>query len=435
MSDTDDSSPERMEKPAPKPARLGLPRRPAGAVGEQNGAPTTSRRAAEMEANGEEARAAIITDNAQRPRARAGLPRATVCAPTPSGTPRPSAVASDGKLPSPPTSSHRPALGTSIASAPVSRASGSCQKAGEAKPSSTSRALQRVLLGVGLLVLAGVVIVAARWLVSLEFVKDFVTTYPGETELPENTPVGMPASVGWQHFFNAFLIVLMIKSGWQVRTQKRPPAMWTRNNSGLLRTTNQPLKISITLWLHLSLDALWFINGVIFVVVLFTSGRWVRVVPTSWEVFPNAVSAALQYASLDWPMENGWVNYNGLQVLAYFVTIFVAAPVAAITGIRMSAAWPRRATRLNVVYPVELARAVHLPVMLYFVLFIITHVALVFATGARRNLNHMYASRDVIDWVGFSIFGVSVLVMCGAWFAARPALIASIASLAGKVSR
>ena len=33
----------------------------------------------------------------------------------------------------------------------------------------------------------------------------------------------------------------------------------------------------------------------------------------------------------------------------------------------------------------------HFPVMLYFVAFTVVHVALVFATGALRNLNHMYA--------------------------------------------
>jgi hypothetical protein len=35
------------------------------------------------------------------------------------------------------------------------------------------------------------------------------------------------------------------------------------------------------------------------------------------------------------------------------------------------------------------AWAVHLPVMLYFVGFILVHVTLAMATGALRNLNHM----------------------------------------------
>src|SRR5690606_19398257 len=131
---------------------------------------------------------------------------------------------------------------------------------------------------------------------------------------------------------------------------------------------------------------LWVLNGVVFFVLILVTGQWMRIVPTSWEVLPNALSVAIQYASLDWPTENGWVSYNALQELAYFVTVFVAAPLAIVTGLRMSSAWPRDAARLNRAYPVELARAVHLPVMLYFVGFVIVHVTLVLATGALRNL-------------------------------------------------
>ena len=260
--------------------------------------------------------------------------------------------------------------------------------------------------------------------------QEFLATYPGETELPEGAPVGLPAWLGWQHFFNVFLIVLIIRSGLQVRTEKRPSAFWTpkwaKNGRG---------KISLNLWFHQSLDVLWLVNGVIFVVLLFATGQWMRVVPTSWDYIPNAVSAALQYVSLDWPLENGWVNYNSLQVLAYFVTIFIAAPLAAITGVRMSGLWPKNAKTLNRIYPVEWARAVHFPVMLYFVAFIAVHVALVFLTGALRNLNHMYAAQDVESWLGFWIFVASLVVIAVAWVAARPMVLAPIAGLFGKVGR
>jgi thiosulfate reductase cytochrome b subunit len=179
---------------------------------------------------------------------------------------------------------------------------------------------------------------------------------------------------------------------------------------------------------------LWVLNGLVFYVLLFDTGQWTRVVPTSWDVFPNAVSAALQYASLDWPLENGWVNYNALQLLTYFITIFVAAPLAIITGLRMSSAWPKQAG-INKAYPIELARAVHLPVMFYFVAFIIVHVTLVLTTGALRNLNHMYAARDDGGWLGFWIFAASLVVMAGAWIAARPILLRPVAALMGKLSR
>ncbi|MBB2975791.1 thiosulfate reductase cytochrome b subunit [Microbacterium endophyticum] len=283
-----------------------------------------------------------------------------------------------------------------------------------------------VVGGGALLFAAAMLVLATRWLVSLEPLRDFLQTYPGEYPLPETAPVGLPAWAGWQHFFNVFFMVLIIRTGLQVRSEKRPAAFWSPRG-------NKKRRISLTLWYHQALDILWLANGAIFVILLIVTGQWMRIVPTSWDVFPNAISAGLQYASLDWPTENGWVNYNSLQQLAYFTTVFVAAPLAAITGVRMSGIWPKNAARLNRLYPVEWARAVHFPVMLYFVFFIIVHVALVFATGALRNLNHMYAAQDVVNWTGFWIFAASMLVIAAGWVASRPLVLAPIARLFGTV--
>ncbi|RYF62210.1 MAG: cytochrome b/b6 domain-containing protein, partial [Comamonadaceae bacterium] len=270
-----------------------------------------------------------------------------------------------------------------------------------------------------------------RVILSMPFGQDFLAAFPGEYHLPEGAPVGFPAWLGWQHFFNVFLMVLIIRTGLTIRTEKRPSVFWTprRDSKG---------KTSLTIWFHQSLDVLWLVNGAVFIVLLFVTGQWMRIIPTSWEVFPNALSAALQYVSLDWPTENGWVNYNSLQQLAYFATVFVAAPLAAITGYRMSNFWPKNNARLTKAYPVEWARKVHFPVMLYFVVFIFIHVALVFATGALRNLNHMYAAQGSVDgvafadnWTGFWMFAASLVVIAAAWVAARPLTLAPIARLFG----
>jgi thiosulfate reductase cytochrome b subunit len=265
--------------------------------------------------------------------------------------------------------------------------------------------------------------------------QDFLADYPGESHLPEWAPVGFPAWLAWQHGINAFLMVFVIKSGWLVRTTQRPRMFWTRNNTGPLRTKNAPKKLSIDLWLHITTDTLWIVNGVVFFVLLFSTGQWTRVVPTSWDVFPNAVSAAIQYASLGWPTEDGWVNYNGLQLLSYFAIVFFVAPLSILTGLRMSPSWPRNAARLNRAFPIEAARAMHFPLMIVFVAFIVVHVTLVLATGALRNLNHMYAVNDGPSWLGFWIFVASIVVMSGAWIALRPMSIRAIASTMGSVTR
>jgi thiosulfate reductase cytochrome b subunit len=305
----------------------------------------------------------------------------------------------------------------------------------KASPITTNRWFKLVwIIPVALVLLLAVVLIA-QWLRRLPAVQSFMTDFPGQSHLSAGAPVGFPAWLGWQHFLNTLVIVLIIRSGWMVRTNQRPAAYWTRNNNSVIRTKNPPEKISLDLWFHLFLDALWLVNGIVFYVLIFTTGQWVRLVPTSWDVFPNAVSTAIQYASLNWPTANGWVNYNSLQLLAYFTTVFIAAPLALITGIRMSGAWPAKAKKLNKLYPLEVARAIHYPVTFYFVLFIIVHVTLVVATGALRNLNHMYAVRDDTSWVGFWIFAASLVIIIAAWIAAQPLFLRPIAALTGKLSR
>ena len=291
-----------------------------------------------------------------------------------------------------------------------------------------------IWIPVALVVLVAAVLLA-RWWRDTDSGLAFLVQFPGETELPANAPVGFPWWLNFQHFLNAFFIVLIVRTGWLVRTTQRPVAYWTRTNTGLIRTKGSPRKISLDLWFHLSLDTMWVINGLIFIVLLFVTGQWMRLIPTSWDVLPNAWSAAIQYASLQWPTENGWTNYNSLQQLAYFTVVFIAAPLAILTGIRLSNAWPGPKARISRLYPLALARAVHLPVMFFFVAFIIVHVTLVLATGALRNLNHMYAANDGDGWLGLILFAVSLLLIVAGWIFAKPAFLQPVASISGKVTR
>ncbi|MBN9607401.1 MAG: cytochrome b/b6 domain-containing protein [Actinomycetales bacterium] len=289
-----------------------------------------------------------------------------------------------------------------------------------------------VVIALIAIAVAVVIVLVARWLRATPGVQDFLATYPGTAEPPAWVPEGLPAWLGWQHFLNAFVMVLLVKAGLAVRYTRRPSAFWTRTLP--IPFTKRPAKrISLDLWLHLSLDVVWVANGVIYLVLIFATGHWGRIVPTSWDVIPNAVSAGLQYASLDWPTENGWFAYNGLQQLAYFVTVFIAAPLALLTGLRMSNLWPTTGALAKV--PLEPARRIHFPVMLYFVLFTIVHVFLVLWTGALRNLNHIYTSRDVVDGWGVGMFAATLVLMAAAVIGLRPVILRPIAQLSGKLSR
>jgi thiosulfate reductase cytochrome b subunit len=294
----------------------------------------------------------------------------------------------------------------------------------------------------GAVIVAGVVLVflaivlLSRWLRNLSGVEAFIAEYSGHASQPASAPAGIPGWLGWQHFLNIFFMVLIVRTGLQVRWERRPPGYWTPKKGSFFSPGRQaPKKISLSQWLHQSLDVLWVVNGFVFIILLFASGHWMRIVPTSWDVFPHMLSAGLQYASLDWPAENGWVHYNALQVMAYFVTVMIAAPLAILSGIRLSTWWPIQNETLSRLYPVEIARAVHIPVMIYFVVFTIVHVFLVFFTGALRNLNHLYTARDVIDFWGLVVFLASLVVIAIGWFMTSQMFVRPVAGRMGKVTK
>jgi len=290
------------------------------------------------------------------------------------------------------------------------------------KPEGVAR--QWLPWAIGALLLLAAAVFGARWYVGTEAGADFIARYNGIQPLPDNAPVGLPGWLNWAHFFNMFLMALIIKTGIDVRREKRPAAYWQPKKGGK--------KISVTLWLHQALDVAWVVLGAIFFVLLFTTGQWMRIVPTSWEVIPHAVSAGLQYLSLDWPTENPWLHYNALQELSYFVTVFIASPLAIASGFRMSSMWPKS---WNAV-PVSWARAVHFPTMIYFVAFVVVHVFLVLTTGVRGNMNAMFAARhDATSWIGLVLFLVAVGVTALGWFFARASVVAPVAGKTGKVSK
>ncbi len=99
-------------------------------------------------------------------------------------------------------------------------------------------------LVVGLLVLTFVGVLIAHWVRELPAVQDFPTSYPGQSELPDGVAVDFQAWFAWQNFLNVSFLVRIIRTEWLVRTNQRPAAFWTRNNSGPIRTRNSPKKIS-----------------------------------------------------------------------------------------------------------------------------------------------------------------------------------------------
>ena len=287
----------------------------------------------------------------------------------------------------------------------------------------------------------------AQALRELPAVQEFLVRYPGIPTTAKTVSAGFPAWLRIQHFLNLLFMTFIIRAGIQVladhprlywkrdctpgtewfRFQKAVPTgrIWTAKDDsvtlpGWLGIPGIRHSIGLSRWWHFSFGLLWMINGIVVYALLFWTGQWPRLVPTTWDVFPNAASTALQYLSLAFPADESWTRYNSLQQLTYFITVFVAAPASILTGFMQSPAISNRLGWLGRAFNRQRARSIHFLVMLWFLLFILIHVTLVFITGARVNLNMMFAGVDDDSWKGFAIFLPAMALVAVTWWLASP---------------
>ncbi|MGH9353081.1 MAG: molybdopterin-dependent oxidoreductase, partial [Terriglobia bacterium] len=145
------------------------------------------------------------------------------------------------------------------------------------------------------------------------------------------------------HFFNLLFISLLWRSGleilsahpklywnddcrpgseWLKFTRKKLPEheLWTSRDeevsfpSGIALPGHRNLGLGRH-W-HFLCDIGWLTCGIVYIVLLFATDRWRRLIPTSWSIFPGAWHAARVYLSLHLVVTPG--IYNPLQQLAYF---------------------------------------------------------------------------------------------------------------------
>src|SRR5699024_663470 len=93
---------------------------------------------------------------------------------------------------------------------------------------------RKLFITLGIVVVAAVALVfVAQWLRNLDPVANFIATYNGTPTHPDGVEPGVPGWVGWQHFLNFFIIVMVLRSGFIIRNQQRPEAYWTPKQGGL----------------------------------------------------------------------------------------------------------------------------------------------------------------------------------------------------------
>jgi sulfoxide reductase catalytic subunit YedY len=226
-----------------------------------------------------------------------------------------------------------------------------------------------------------------------------------------NRPVLMLDFPGWlraMHFLNLLFLSLLVRSGleilsahpkfywndeclpgseWLRFTRKRLPAnaLWTSRDEEESFSSWIALPGHRNLGLgrhwHFLADAGWVSTGLVYVMLLFVTPEWHRLIPDSWSVFPGAWRALLSYLSLHLVVTPG--AYNPLEQLSYFSVVFLLAPLALATGLAMS---PSIAARfpwyLRLFRGRQSARSIHFLCLCAFLAFLVMHVAMVVAHGA-----------------------------------------------------
>ncbi|WBP95025.1 molybdopterin-dependent oxidoreductase [Mycolicibacterium neoaurum] len=288
-----------------------------------------------------------------------------------------------------------------------------------------------------------------------EWMQEFIQRYPGTSAPRGGIEPGLPAWLRWSHLFNIVFMMFIIRAGLQIladhprlylNSGSTPGTAWLRLRGPIPADRLDPAEparvwtakddsvslpkwlgipgvrhtIGLARWWHFTFDTLWLLNGVVFYVLLFATGQWRRIVPQSWDVIPNAASTMVQYLSLDFPVNDGFVAYNALQLTAYFLTVFVFAPLAFVTGILQAPAIAARfgfgagpANR-------QVARSVHFLILAWMVFFIAIHTIMVFTTGLLGNLNHIVFGTDTESYWALVIYLIAMGVIIALWLLASP---------------
>jgi thiosulfate reductase cytochrome b subunit len=211
----------------------------------------------------------------------------------------------------------------------------------------------------------------------------FTANMGDATTVIETSHAGQPIHplyVRITHWINAFAILIMVGSGWQIY-----------NASPLFPFTFPP---SITLggWLaggilwHLAGLWLLVVNGIVYFTLGFATGRFRRKLLPIW---PRDVARDLAAAAMGRLNHDDLTRYNAVQKLAY-VGILVTGVVIVLSGF---AIWkPVQFWELTLLFGgYEGARRVHFFAMIAIVLFLILHV--IMALLVPKSLQAMIKGR------------------------------------------
>jgi sulfoxide reductase catalytic subunit YedY len=267
-------------------------------------------------------------------------------------------------------------------------------------------------------------------------------------------PQGFPPWLRVTHYVNFLFIILLIRSGLQILVD-HPRLYWNVHcTPGTEWLRLSPVEVPqdrvwtakddsryLSPWIglpgyrhtigmarhwHFLSVLFWLANGLVYVVLLFGTGQWKRLVPTYWQVVPDAWAYFVHYVTFHLPPEpDTFYRYNPLQQLTYFAVVFILAPLAIVTGPSMSPALTNRFKWYpNLPGNRQIGRSIHFLIMCAFVIFLVAHVVMVLLTGFAGNMNHIVVGTNDSHLVGvlLGLVGIGVVVAVNAlanWIAWR----------------
>ncbi len=214
------------------------------------------------------------------------------------------------------------------------------------------------------------------------------------------------------HFINVIFIILLVRSGieilsahpklylsndtttgneWVKFSKKKMPRdkLWTSDDEAESFSSYAALPGHSQLGLgrhwHFFSVIFWPLNGIIYYALLFATGTWRTIVPTSWDIIPEAFKTGLIFLSGNLPPPGN--PFDPGQQLTYFIVVFILGPLMILTGPAMSPAFGARFPGYVKIFGGrQMARSLHFVVMALLSLYIIVHVTLVMVDRFQENM-------------------------------------------------
>jgi sulfoxide reductase catalytic subunit YedY len=224
--------------------------------------------------------------------------------------------------------------------------------------------------------------------------------------------IDFPLWLRISHLINAILIVIIMRSGleilsahpklytndnavdgseWIKFTKKKMPKdrLWTSSDEdeAFPSWIALPGKSNLGLGRHWHFFTLffWIGNGVVFYILLFATGLWTTLIPTSWSFF-SQVGIAIS-AILTGHLPPAGHPFDAVQQLTYAGVIFVLAPMQIVTGPAMSPAIGARFPWYPKIFGGRQgARTLHFLGLIGLILFVIVHLTFVAIDNFQQNI-------------------------------------------------